>query len=69
MPLGGLINLVVVLAIVGLILWAIQQIPMDAAIAKVIRVVVIVVVGIYLIYFLAGLFQGGSMGIPYPYHR
>lgn len=50
-----LINLVVALAIVGLILWAIQQIPMDAAIQNIIRVVVIVVACIYLLYFLVGL--------------
>lgn len=51
-----------VLAIVGLILWAITQIPMDPAIANIIRVVVIVAVCIYLLYFLIGLVPvGGPM--------
>lgn len=40
----SIIQLIVVLALVGLALWAIQQFPIDAAIMKVIRVVVIVVV-------------------------
>jgi hypothetical protein len=67
MPLAALINIVVVLAIVGLILWGVSQIPMDPAIAKVIRVVVIVFVFIYLLYFLVGLLPP-TVGV-YPYHR
>ncbi len=54
----ALINIVVVLAIVGLILWAVSQIPMDPTIAKIIRVVIIVVVCIYLLYFLLALVPG-----------
>jgi hypothetical protein len=53
-----LLQVVIVLAIVGLILWAVTQIPMDPTIARVIRVVVIVFVFIWLIYLLAG-FAGG----------
>jgi hypothetical protein len=48
-----LVQIVIVLAIVGLILWVIQQIPMDATIARIIRVVVIVAVCIWLLYLLA----------------
>ena len=50
-----LLSIIVVLAIVGLILWAITQIPMDATIARIIRVVVIVFVCIWLVYLLAGM--------------
>jgi hypothetical protein len=65
MPLAALVNVVVALVIVGLVLWAISQIPMDPTIAKVIRVVVIVVVCIYLLYFLVGLLPGGVGFAPY----
>lgn len=54
----SLITLVVTLAVVGLLLWAIGQIPMDATIAKIIRVVVIVVACLWLLQAL-GLFAGG----------
>lgn len=56
-----LLNLVVGLAIAGLILWAINQIPMDATITKIIRVVVIVVVCIWLLYFLTALIPNFSL--------
>jgi hypothetical protein len=36
-----LLQLIVVLVIVGLILWALGQIPMDPAISRIIRAVVI----------------------------
>jgi hypothetical protein len=49
-----LIQIVIVLIVAGLILWVITQIPMDAAIARIIRVVVIVAVCIWLLYLLAG---------------
>ena len=50
-----LIQIVIVLTVVGLILWAIQQFPIDATIAKVIRVVVVVGVCIWLLYALMGM--------------
>ncbi len=49
-----LISIVIKLCVVGLILWAIQQIPMDATIAKIIRVVIVVAVCIWLLQILAG---------------
>ena len=55
-----LIQILIVLCIVGLVLWAISQIPMDAAIARIIRVVVIVAVCIWLIYVLASFLPGAS---------
>jgi hypothetical protein len=51
-----LINLLVTLASVGVILWGIEQIPMDPAIKRVIRVVIIVVVCIWLLRLLLGFF-------------
>ena len=55
---AALLSILVVLAVCGLILWAISQIPMDPVIARIIRVVVIVFVCIWLIYMLAGLSGG-----------
>ncbi len=49
-----LISIVITLCVVGLILWAIQQIPMDATIAKIIRVVIVVAACIWLLQILAG---------------
>ena len=54
-----LIQIVIVLVVVGLMLWVIQQIPMDAAIARIIRVVVIVFVVLWLLTVLMGVFGGG----------
>lgn len=51
-----LFSIIIVLIIVGLILWVIQQIPMDAAIARIIRVVVIVFVVIWLLSILFGVY-------------
>lgn len=55
---AGIISIIIVLAVVGLLLWAISQIPMDPAIARVIRVVVIVLVCLWLISFLFGGYLG-----------
>lgn len=62
-----LIQALIVLVIVGIILWGVSQIPMDATIAKMIRVIVIVFVAIYLVYLLASLLPGGP-GLSL-YHR
>ena len=59
MPL--LISVVIALAIVGLVLWVVEQIPMDATIARIIRVVAIVAVCLYLLSILAGL---GGYSLP-----
>ena len=64
---GLLIEIVIVLVIVGLILWVLQQFPLDATIARIIRVAIIVVVCIWLLYVLVGLIPAG--GIPYPTRR
>lgn len=44
-----LVSIVITLVIVGLVLWVVQQIPMDAVIARIIRIVVIVCVVLYLL--------------------
>ena len=53
-----LISVVIDLAIAGLILWAIEQFPLDAVIAKLIRVVVVVFAVLYLLYVLQGRLHG-----------
>ncbi len=57
MPIA-LLWIVFVLVIVGLLLWALTQFPIDATIAKLIRVVVIVVAAIYVLYTLFNLLSG-----------
>ena len=65
-----LIQIVVALAIVGLILWVIQQIPMDATIAKIIRVVVVVLVCIWLLTVLLPMLGAGAGSGPlFPLRR
>lgn len=61
-----LLQLVAALVIVGLILWALTQIPMDATIAKIIRVVVVVCVGIWLVYVLLGMAGSAPIGLGRP---
>jgi len=55
-----LVQILIMLLIAGLILWAISQFPLDPAIVRIIRVVVIVVVCIWLIYILAAFLPGGT---------
>lgn len=57
--LSMLISIVIGLAIVGLVLWAITQFPIDPTIAKLIRVVIVVFAVIYLLYVLQGLLGHG----------
>ncbi len=57
-----LVSIIIGLVVVGLILWVIEQIPMDATILKIIRVVVIVVVVLYLLSLVSGSgWLGGSV--------
>jgi len=55
-----LIGILVALVIVGILLWALSQFPIDPTIAKFIRVIVIVVVAIWCLYLLVGLLGGGA---------
>lgn len=45
----SLISLVIVLIVVGLLLWLVSMLPLDATIQKIIRVVVIICIVLYLI--------------------
>lgn len=58
-----LIQLVVTLVVVGLLLWVLQQVPMDPAIAKIIRVVVVACVVIWLLYVLMEVLGAGSVPV------
>lgn len=49
-----LLSLIVTLIIVGLLLWAVGQLPIDATIQRLIRVVVIVIVVLWLVSVLFG---------------
>lgn len=53
-----LVQAVIVLAIAGLLLWAIEQFPLDATIKQLIRVVVIVIVCLILLVWLSRMFGG-----------
>lgn len=54
-----LVEIIIALVIVGIVLWALTQFPIDPMIAKLIRVLVIVVVAIWVCYALFGLAGGG----------
>ena len=62
-----LFYIVVVLILVGLALWVIDQIPIDGAIKRIIRVVVIVVVILWLLSFFVGYLP--DLGPHYYPHR
>lgn len=59
------LSLIVGIVIVALILWVVQQIPMDPVFARIIRVVLIVCVVFWLLSVLLG--YGG--GLVYPVRR
>ena len=60
---GFLLEIIVVLIVVGLAMWVLQQIPMDPTIARIVRVVIIVAVAIWLLYIVVGLLpSGGGFG-------
>lgn len=54
-----LIQILIVLAIAGVFLWAITQFPIDAQIVTLIRVVIVVCVAIWLLYALLGMVGPG----------
>ena len=56
-----LITVVVVLILAGVFLWALQQLPIDATMKQLARVVIIVAAVIWLVYVLLHL-TGTSMG-------
>ena len=52
----NLIGLLVVLLIAAVFVWGVDQLPLDATLKKLVKVVVYVVAAILVILFLAGLF-------------
>lgn len=60
-----LLQALIVLLVVGVVLWGADQLPIDATIKSMIRVMVIVLTAIWLIYIVAGMLGVG----PYPLVR
>ena len=58
-----LVEIIIALIVVGILLWALGQFPIDPTIAKLIKVLVIVVVAIWICYALFGL-AGGTYAHP-----
>lgn len=56
----SIIQLLVVLVVIGLLLWLLDQLPIDATIKQIIRVVVIVLIILWLLSVFFGL---GSLGL------
>ena len=52
-----MISIIVLLILVGLVLWVIEQFPVDDAFRRVLRVIVVVILVLYLINY----FFGGAM--------
>jgi len=65
-----LIQLVVILIVIGVLLWAVNTyIPMDARIKQIINAVVIIAIVIWLLLMLmaaVGLIPNGAMPLPHP---
>jgi type IV secretory pathway TrbL component len=58
----SLIHILVVIIVVGLLLWAAQQIPMDAIVRRILQVVVIVALVLWLLQAF-GLLHGSTLRI------
>ena len=59
-----LLQILVSLIVIGLLLWVVNMLPIEANIKQIIRVVMIVFVVIWILYMLMGM-----SGPAYPYHR
>jgi hypothetical protein len=57
---SALVSLVITLAVLALIHWALTQFPIPEPFGRILRVVVIFVAVLVVIYFLLGLIDGGS---------
>ena len=57
-----LLSLLVVLVLCGLAIWALSQFPIDATIARLIRVVIVVFAVLYIISALTGRHYLGRLG-------
>lgn len=54
-----MLTIILTLVVIGLILWGLDQIPMDATIKRIIHVVVIILVVLWLLQVLFGFSVGG----------
>ena len=60
-----LIGLIVMIAVAGVLLWGLTQMPLDPTLAKIIRVLVIVIVAIAAITYIAAIFgYHGALRLP-----
>ena len=57
-PLISVLWILAALAIAGVLLWGVEQLPIDAVIKTIIRVVVIVILVIWVIYAIMGMVTG-----------
>ena len=65
-----LLQLIVVLLIAGVLLWALTQFPaIDPTIKQIVKVIIIVIVAIWAIWLIAGLFGVGSPWYTPPVRR
>lgn len=55
MDLGGVLGLLFVILAAGIILWGVMQLPIDAQIKALVRVVVIVVIALVVLWFIFSL--------------
>jgi hypothetical protein len=60
-----LVQILISLIVIGLVLWVVSVLPIDAGIKQIIRVVVIVFVVIWLLYILMGVSSGGPATVPW----
>jgi low temperature requirement protein LtrA len=61
----GILELILVLVVIGVVLWAVNAyVPMDSKIKKILNVVVVVVVVLWLVsIFFPGLWSGGDIPV------
>jgi hypothetical protein len=61
MTVATLVSIVVVLVVVGVLLWGLQQLPMDNTLRTIIRVLVIVCAVLFVVAQFAGALPGGRL--------
>jgi hypothetical protein len=61
MPIAALIQIVAVVIVAGVLVWGLEQFPIDATFKQVAKVVIIVVVVIWVVLVLVSLLGGGGV--------
>ena len=59
---GFLVEIIILLIVIGLLLWLVNILPIDAQIKQIIKVIVVVVIVIWLLYLLVGLMPAHPPG-------